>query len=205
MTPCRMDDYVGAYVLSALEPDEAELVRAHVDRCSECSEEVAQLAGTVARLALLTLADVDQGLGLGAPKPRPRYGARLVGVACLLALGAGGGAVAARAPLHPAVAATVRAADPATHVTGVLTISTDSSRTRVHLSMRGAYPGRICRLVVQGRTGVARTASSWVAADGGRAEVDARTNIPPDRITAFAVTTGSGRTLIRFAMPHRRP
>jgi len=45
---------LGGYVLGALEPDEADAVREHLERCSECAREHASLAGLP---ALLTLAE----------------------------------------------------------------------------------------------------------------------------------------------------
>jgi len=45
---------LGAYVLGALEPAEADAVREHLERCSECAREHASLAGLP---ALLTLAE----------------------------------------------------------------------------------------------------------------------------------------------------
>jgi hypothetical protein len=53
MTGCdhfRTD--IGAYVLDALEPAEAEAVREHLARCSECAAEHAELAGLPALLSL---------------------------------------------------------------------------------------------------------------------------------------------------------
>jgi anti-sigma factor RsiW len=45
---------IGAYVLGALEPAEADALREHLERCSECAREHASLAGLP---ALLTLAE----------------------------------------------------------------------------------------------------------------------------------------------------
>jgi len=43
---------LGAYVLGALEPDEAEAVRRHLSRCADCVREHARLAGLPALLSL---------------------------------------------------------------------------------------------------------------------------------------------------------
>jgi hypothetical protein len=69
-----MDDYLGAYVLAALEPDEADAVREHLDAgCARCAAEVAALTSTVERLAVLTLEEVEQALGRpAAPPTRPQ-------------------------------------------------------------------------------------------------------------------------------------
>jgi hypothetical protein len=53
MTGCdHVRSEIGAYVLDALEPAEAEAVREHLARCSECAAEHARLAGLPALLAL---------------------------------------------------------------------------------------------------------------------------------------------------------
>ncbi len=43
---------LGGYVLAALEPDEAETVRRHLEQCPECTAELARLAGLPAMLDL---------------------------------------------------------------------------------------------------------------------------------------------------------
>jgi putative zinc finger protein len=53
MTGCdHVRTEIGAYVLNALEPAEAEAVREHLARCSECAAEHARLAGLPALLSL---------------------------------------------------------------------------------------------------------------------------------------------------------
>lgn len=53
MTDCHhLRSELGAYVLEALEPDEVEAVRAHLDTCAACQAELARLAGLPAMLTL---------------------------------------------------------------------------------------------------------------------------------------------------------
>lgn len=53
MTTCdQIRHEIGGYVLGALEPAEAAAVRAHIERCPECYEEHAALAGLPSLLAL---------------------------------------------------------------------------------------------------------------------------------------------------------
>lgn len=55
MSACdHIKSEIGAYVLGALDPAEADAVREHLERCSECAREHASLAGLP---ALLTLAE----------------------------------------------------------------------------------------------------------------------------------------------------
>jgi anti-sigma-K factor RskA len=110
---------LGAYVLGALEPAEADAVREHLERCSECAREHAALAGLP---ALLTLAEpIESAPPLAAvveervldavarerPQPAPGRARRLLrrprllipafgavaaaAVALVLVLGGGGG------------------------------------------------------------------------------------------------------------------
>jgi anti-sigma factor RsiW len=51
MTEPNVHALTGAYVLDALDPDEAATFRAHLDTCPECRQEVATLTATVTRLA----------------------------------------------------------------------------------------------------------------------------------------------------------
>ncbi|HKC29676.1 MAG TPA: zf-HC2 domain-containing protein, partial [Jatrophihabitans sp.] len=57
---CIMDNELGAYVLHALEPQEADAVRQHLTACHECRDEVRSLANTASLLAPLTLQDIEQ-------------------------------------------------------------------------------------------------------------------------------------------------
>jgi anti-sigma factor RsiW len=61
---CR--ELIGGYVLDALEPDERELVRCHIETCDRCAQEHAELA---ALPALLELADSADAVPL---RPPPR-------------------------------------------------------------------------------------------------------------------------------------
>jgi hypothetical protein len=224
-----MDEYLGAYVLAALEPDEVEAVRAHLATCPHCSAEVDVLSGTVSRLALLTLDDVEQALGGSAesesvgrrgsaeagrpnrpPTPGPtapkhgrvRYRTALIAAACVVALGIGGGLALSSRPPSPNVAATVQAADPITRVTATLTVVPKQSVTALHLSMHGAYPGGVCWLVVQGRDGRTDTTASWIATERGSADINAHTTIPAADLRKVDVVTGSGQRLISLVVPH---
>jgi|1185.fasta_scaffold43636_2 hypothetical protein len=57
---CTMERELGAYVLHALEPEEAEAVQMHLGDCPRCRDEVGSLSFATSLLALLTLHDVEQ-------------------------------------------------------------------------------------------------------------------------------------------------
>lgn len=57
---CRMDNELGAYVLHALGPHEADAVQRHLIGCQACRDEVSSLTDTASLLPLLTLQDIEQ-------------------------------------------------------------------------------------------------------------------------------------------------
>lgn len=70
---------LGAYVLGALPAAEADAVRDHVDRCQDCSAELAELAGLPRLLAMVPGAEVGAGSRTGrhAATPPPSEAPRL--------------------------------------------------------------------------------------------------------------------------------
>lgn len=85
MTEPNVHALTGAYVLDALDADEAATFRAHLDTCQECRQEVATLTATVTRLAVGTAVTPPPGL-LGAvlaqvgrtPQAAPQVGSTTV-------------------------------------------------------------------------------------------------------------------------------
>ncbi len=68
----RVREDLGGYVLGALEPDEAERVRAHLERCPECVAEYRELA------RLPELLDLSAGLDPETVTPPPGLEERLL-------------------------------------------------------------------------------------------------------------------------------
>ncbi|HKC29131.1 MAG TPA: zf-HC2 domain-containing protein [Jatrophihabitans sp.] len=203
MTRCAMDDYLGAYVLDALDDDERAAVSAHLAGCSECAEEVACLAGTVSRLARLTLADVEHALPVPAAgrAGRRRVGGRvLAGVAAAAACAAI--ATAAVGTLHGGggTGTVIRSSAHARDLTATLVVGRRDTFTAVHLSMQGTYPAGPCYLVAHSRKGLEETAASWVSSGWGTAQVNATTTIAPADLAEFDVVTASGHQVIRLVM-----
>ncbi len=66
MSSCRSHaDLIGPYVLGALEPDEMEAVRRHLEGCSRCSAEARALATLP---GLLDMADADDAVAVPPPR-----------------------------------------------------------------------------------------------------------------------------------------
>jgi hypothetical protein len=196
---CSIELDLGAYVLDALEPDEADDVRRHLDGCRTCQDELNSLSGTVAWLSLLSPEDVEL-LGDGPPTsdrrpPRRRRLAALV-VAGGIAASVLTGVVATADQPAATSSALVRAVDPATHVRAAVTMSQQDSGTRLGLSLSGAYPRGWCSLVAHSRDGRSETAATWVAGADGSAAVTGTTAIARDQLSELDVVTNTGEVLV---------
>jgi hypothetical protein len=208
-----MDDYLGAYVIHALERHEVSAVEAHLATCRECADEVDSLTVTVSRLALLSTAEVEEVLGLeavapvpapdGAPRTRPARRRTVLVAAAAVAAAVAAGVVAGDLAAPPPRSETLHGSDAGTAVSAALTVTARPSGTALHLSLRGAYPRGECSLVVRARDGRSEVAATWMATAGGAAEVEATTSMARDQVRAFDVMTPSGRRLIRLVMPRR--
>ncbi len=203
---CSTEIELGAYVLHALEQDEADAVQQHVNDCGTCRDELTSLAATASWLALLTPSDFEQ---LEAPPEsderthRRRRGVLLTVVAGVLTAFVVVGAVrAAEDHPSPPTPAVVRAVDPASDVEAVVSMSEQDSGTRLRLELTGAYPGGWCSLVARSEDGRTETAATWVADADGTAVVAGTTAIATDQLSELDVVTDTGRLLVRVRVPH---
>jgi hypothetical protein len=204
---CSMEIELGAYVLDALEQDEADAVQQHLRGCRTCQNQLSSLASTASWLTLLTLADLERFEEL-PPEPDERPHRRRRGV--LMAVVAGvlttsvvvGGVRASEDHPGPPTPAVVRAVDTATHVEAVVSMSQHDSGTRLHLALTGAYPRGWCSLVAHSQDGRSETAATWVADADGTAVVAGTTDIATDRLSELDVVTDTGRLLVRVPVPH---
>lgn len=226
---CSMEIELGAFVLHALEPAEADAVQMHLGGCETCRDEVGSLAFTASLLALLTTEDIERieeadgaGHPIGAagdarsssrgpeiapqthsrrPPRRPRRILLAVAAAVLAATSVVG---AERVLPHrdqlPS-AAVFQAVDPHTHVSAAVTLSGRAGGTEVHLTLTGAYPTGWCSLVVHARDGRRDTAATWVADSHGAADVTGATPIPSSELTRLDVVTDTGHLLVRIPLP----
>jgi hypothetical protein len=210
MTVCSMEIELGAYVLDALEPDEAAAVRGHLDHCERCREEAGSLAATASVLSLLTLDDIERLAGELSQEPATGRTARATRQRRIALAAAGtvlvGGTVLGATHLHDhstPPAAVVRAADPGTHVRATVTMSSRSWGTALHVELTGAPPTGWCSLVAHARDGRVETAAYWVADRDGVADVDGTTAIRTADLSSFEVVTDTGRRLLRIDAGHR--
>lgn len=216
-----MHDYVAAYALDALEPDESARLRQHLDTCAACQEELSNLEWIAGLLPLVDAAEIEQ---LAQPQPEParsrgadrlaaeigtprgrRATALVGGAALLVAIGTlssvAGGTITTASPR----AATVRAVDPHTHVHATVTVAGRSWGTEFGLTLSGVYPNGTCSLIAHSDNGRTETAATWVASPQGSAQVPGATAIPSGHLTELDVVTASGYQLVRIEVPHQTP
>jgi anti-sigma factor RsiW len=212
---CSMSVELGAYVLHALEHDDADAVQRHLEGCPQCQTELRELEFTASLLSLLSAEDLEQledaarpddghpehdGVG-GVRRSLRRHRAVLPLIAAVLAVAT---SLMPRTFEHaePASSATViTAADPATHVSAAVSVDRVRDGTRLHLSLTGAYPQGWCSLVARSRDGHQDTAATWRADARGSADVAGMTAIPADRLGELDVVTGTGVVLVTIPMP----
>jgi hypothetical protein len=220
---CQMENWLGAYVLDALEPDEAALIQQHLVGCDICRDDVLSLSWIPEVLGRVNIADAEQLDDRSPPSTthgpssafldrllaaanserrsgrRHRFAAVVAGAALLTA---GAGATAAVLTRTNSMhTSTLRAVDSQTHVSAVVTVTPRSWGSQLQLELTGAYPGGQCSLVAHAEDGRVDTAASWVASDAGTADVPGATAIPADQLAELDVVTGDGSRLVRVVLP----
>jgi Putative zinc-finger len=214
---CDFREYVAAYVLDALEPDESARLQEHLATCAACQEELAAVAWIPPLLPLVDAAEVERLDGASeeppprllerliaeiareARTPRGRRVTAMIGAAALL-LGAGGLSTTARLSSGHHQTSTIEAVDARTHVRAAVTVSGRSWGTQLGLTLTGAYPNGTCSLVARSDDGRSDTAATWVASAKGTANVPGATSIPAGHLTELDVVTTSGYRLVRIVI-----
>jgi Putative zinc-finger len=200
---CLMENYLGAYVLDALEPAETEDVRRHLAGCPGCSETVRSLEWIPGVLAAVPLQEIDaldrpvllDGLLAKARRQRRTRRLALAAAAVVLAV-AGGVSVPLLTPDESAPV--VRASNAG--VTAEVSLTARGEGTALGLKLSGVAPGERCSLVARARDGRTETAATWVATYTGTADLSGTTAIPRAQLTALDVVTEDGRLLVRLAL-----
>lgn len=214
---CDMREWIGAYVLDALEPDENEQVRQHIAGCLQCQDEVVSLAWIPPLLRTVSLEDVeridtpfdahnprvlDGLLAKASRRSRARRAVAALGLAAALVTGVAAYEAVSTGPTGSSVA-TVRTVDPGSHVAAIVTMRSRSWGTELHLKLQGVPPGETCSLIVHGRDGGQGVAATWRASYRGTANVPIRTSVPATQISALDVVTASGNRLVHLTVPEQ--
>ncbi len=213
MTECRdVNVLLGAYAIGALDPEDAQRVRAHLETCASCRLEVSELAETADALALLDLADVVEPVeapaidGLldrvRAYRRRRRFATLAVAAAVAVAAGVGGGLVAGgdEAPeVQPPVASV---SGEEAGVALAVEAWDKGWGTALRAEISGVPGGSRCSLVAVGQDGSREIAASWVvpgAGYGGPGQsliVDGAVGLRSGDVDHYAVVTADGTTLV---------
>jgi anti-sigma-K factor RskA len=219
---------LGTYVLGALHPSERAEVRAHLDGCSACREELTLLAAVPPALARLSerqaaaLAREDAphapsetllqriGTELVRRRRRLQWRRRLAGGLAVAVAAAGiaaGVALGARGtPSTPgpgAVAAHLQATDPGTGVSATADVFTRSWGSSIHLTVSGVPGGDQCELVAVGSDGTSQVAGTWNVGYSGAVDIWGDAGMRPDQMTRLEVETTGGQALVSLPMSPR--
>ncbi|HEY3528978.1 MAG TPA: zf-HC2 domain-containing protein [Nocardioides sp.] len=208
---CAMNVELGAYVLHALEQDEAEAVEQHLEGCDQCQEELRELEFTASLLSLLSAEDLARFEDTASEREAERHDvppSRKVHRPLLLLAAAVLTVATALVPRTfedhhtPTAATVVHAVDPATRVRAAVSVSARPDGTQLRLGLTGAYPKGWCSLVARSSDGHQDIAATWRADARGSADVDGMTAIPADRLSELDVVTDTGAVLVAIPMPH---
>lgn len=211
---------LGALVIGALDKDEADAVRGHLDGCDDCSAEHDELQQMPKLLGLITLSDATDGPEdppdrleedlfrraiaerRNARRRRTAWsaggGVAIAAAAAAIGFGIADGATAAdpAAPTLQVLAAT----DPTTGVRGQVKIDGVGWGSKLELQLAGVPEGETCSLVAVSTTGEREVTSTWMvpppSADGTYLSVPGAAGFAPELIDMFEVVTASGSTLL---------
>jgi putative zinc finger protein len=221
---------IGAYVLEALEPAEAQRLCEHLAGCPDCLPTYDELRGLPASLERLAPSDVDnmtsparppdamcdqlltravgrRGSRRGGRGRSGWAGRRVLGVAAAAVALVAGIATGLALPSgnHPAVprSTTVAATDPSTAVHASITLTSQNWGTQIRLSLSDVQPAQQCMLVVVSADGRRDVAATWVATNWGVYTVTGTSALPVRLIREFDVITTSGERLVSVPPPAR--
>jgi AcrR family transcriptional regulator len=218
MTCTDIRPLLGVYVLDKADPTDRALVEEHLAGCARCRDELADLEGLPALLALIPPSEAARrGMPPGGRGVEPsaeqlprllaaasatrtrRRRLSLVAAALLLVAGLGGLTLAIRqasAPETPPVTvATWVATDRATGTAATVTLTPRPAGTAIGLTLSGVPAGTRCSLVVTALDGTTSSAASWEADYAGTASVTGFTATPIGQIRDLAVVASTGGTL----------
>jgi len=190
---------IGAYVVGALSPAEADRMLRHLRGCAGCWADYQDLVPVRDWLSRL---DPTDGMPARQPLVRlplerarpPRH--RVARRRWTVASGIAAAAIAVIAVLssHPA-APGFQAFDAATRVHGQAMLHATPTGTQIDLTVGGLPAGQRCILVTVSTAGTA-IAGTWTAQYSGTAQITGTSAIPRGQLTALRIEAPSHRLLL---------
>lgn len=191
---------IGAYVVGALGPAEADRVLRHLRGCAGCRADYQDLAPVRDWLSRL-----DPANGMPARQPLirlPLEPAQLLRhqvtrrqwTVAGVAIAAAAIVVIAVLSAHPA-APGFQAFDPVTKVHGHAMLRATPTGTQIDLTVGGLPAGQRCILVTVSRGGTA-IAGTWTAQYSGTAQITGTSAIPRGQLTELRIEAPSHRLLL---------
>lgn len=175
---------IGAYLLGALDADEAAAVERHLAECTECRDELAELQDLPELLHEVDLDDLGTGPVAGDELfsrvaaaidddrlARHRHRARLALAGAAAAVVAAGGAVAGVTLTGGSATPgqTFSASSGRMHMT--LTVSPRNPGTALAVHVSGLPENEHCRLIAVSSSGARQVTGSWTASYSGSAQL----------------------------------
>jgi anti-sigma factor RsiW len=199
---------LGAYVLGALEPDEARRVEAHIHRCPDCAAELSEFASLPALLQQVRPEDLEPvavapspdlfartaaaAAGTGRPRSLRTRALGLVAAVVLAVLGVG-----AAVAVWGTGSGERSASASAGQVRAVVTASPGEDGVALDVSVAGLHPGEVCHLVAVDRDGNRHSAGEWPTSDAGDGRWVGWADIDSTALVAVSVVGDDGRELVR--------
>jgi hypothetical protein len=199
---------LGAYLLGALDAADRARVAAHLEACSECRDDLAELAPLPGLLARIPGEDLLAG-ATESPgnaerllaqiarirRRRRRVVASLAGACAAVAVGIVGTQAVLQRSAGPR-GIVVAAANASSHVSGRATLLATPEGTTVEAAITGVRPGTRCQLIVLGLDGRREIAATWQANYEGMATVTGASALTPGQIRELVVSAQPGSALL---------
>jgi anti-sigma factor RsiW len=204
---------LGVYVVGAIEPAERALVDEHLSHCSDCTEELAGLAGLPALLGRVPLSDaerlaqdgadlaaldeppaelLDSLLSRVAARRRTRMWRGVAAAAAAAVIAIAGGAAAGVAVSHASDHAYQEEAygsNQRTAVTAAVSYAPAAFGTAMRVQVTGIPAGVSCKFWVVNARGQRYAAGGWVVARGYPDQwYPASTTVAPGNLRSFEIT-----------------
>jgi anti-sigma-K factor RskA len=196
----RAPEFVGAYVLGALDPGERRVAEEHLRDCPACAAEVAEFRGLIAQLDRVRPEDLQPeappadlyarvAAAVGRGRARRRWAVAAAEAAVLVTAG---GVVRLVAD-----DAAVRGEATAGPVTMSVVATERSEGSSLEVTVDGLHGAETCRLFVVDESGERIRAGEWSATYQGEASYETWTEVEPGELTDVVLLDTDWSELVR--------